>query len=462
MGVTRRSVAGLVVVVLGGIATAQMAVSAQGRSPAPAKKWLTYEQVFESAGRGAPGDMTRDPAGILADLPAITGWAGRGALPRDAGRPRRPAAQAVSRERRRRLGRRPPTTRPKPMACRRGFDLRTATATSEDRNVFVFSRNDDLYAYSLPGKRWRQLTATPASPEEFPRISPDGRKVAYTRANNLYVYDLEAGLERQLTSDGSDVIRNGDPSWVYMEEILGRGGNAFWWSPDSSRLAFMRFDDTPVPIFPIYHADGQHGELETQRYPKAGDANPWVKMGVVRVDNGKTAWMDFEEKADHYIAWPFWSPDSRTLTVQWMNRGQDTLRLFACNPDTGKKTLLVEEKQAAWVEWYKDLTFLPSGAGFVLISDVDRAGSRSTSTAPTAALKKQLTPGGWRVNSIAGVDEKNGWIYFIGRPGKVVGRAADARAARWREPDAGDEGRGRAQACSSRRRRLLHRHGQHA
>jgi dipeptidyl-peptidase 4 len=415
MGVSRRSVAGLVVV-LGGIAAAQMAGSAQGRSPAPAKKWLTYEQAFASAGRGAPGDMTRDPAGILADLPAIAGWLDdehyletrvdpadrqrklfRVSVADGSAVPHRHATEADG--------------------LPSGFDLRTAAATSEDRNLFVFSRNDDLYAYSLPVKKWRQLTATPATPEEFPRISPDGRKVAYTRANNLYVYDLEAGLERQLTSDGSDVIRNGDPSWVYMEEILGRGGNAFWWSPDSSRIVFMRFDDTPVPSFPIYHADGQHGELETQRYPKAGDANPWVKMGVVRVDNGRTAWMDFEEKADHYVAWPFWSPDSRTLTVQWMNRGQDTLRLFACNPDTGKKTLLVEEKQAAWVEWYKDLTFLPSGAGFVLISD--RSGwEQIYFYGADGTLKKQLTPGGWRVNSIAGIDEKNGWIYFVGRPGK--------------------------------------------
>jgi dipeptidyl-peptidase-4 len=88
----------------------------------------------------------------------------------------------------------------------------------------------------------------------------------------------------------------------------------------------MRFDDTPVPSFPIFHADGQHGELERQRYPKAGDPNPWVRMGVASVADNKVAWMDFEEKADHYLAWPFWTPDSKTLTVQWMPRGQDAIR----------------------------------------------------------------------------------------------------------------------------------------
>ena len=111
-----------------------------------------------------------------------------------------------------------------------------------------------------------------------------------------------------------------------MEEILGRGSNAFWWSPDGTRLAFMRFDDAPVPVFPIYHADGQHGTLERTRYPKPGDPNPYVRIGVVSIADGRTTWMDFEEKADHYLAFPKWSVDGRTLFVQWMNRGQDTLQ----------------------------------------------------------------------------------------------------------------------------------------
>ena len=121
-----------------------------------------------------------------------------------------------------------------------------------------------------------------------------------------------------------------------MEEILGRGSNAFWWSPDGTRLAFMRFDDAPVPVFPIYHADGQHGTLERTRYPKAGDPNPYVRIGVVSIADGKTTWMDFEEKADHYLAFPKWSVDGRTLYVQWMNRGQDTLKLFACDAAIGQ------------------------------------------------------------------------------------------------------------------------------
>src|SRR5882762_6006721 len=103
--------------------------------------------------------------------------------------------------------------------------------------------------------------------------SPDGKWLAYTKKdNNLYVEELATREERQVTADGSETILNGYASWVYYEEILGRQSRyrAFWWSPDSKRVAFMRFDESNTPVFPIYWADGQHGRLENQRYPKVG------------------------------------------------------------------------------------------------------------------------------------------------------------------------------------------------
>ena len=188
-----------------------------------------------------------------------------------------------------------------------------------------------------------------------------------------------------------------------MEEILGRGSNAFWWSPDGTRLAFMRFDDAPVPIFPIYHADGQHGELERTRYPKAGDPNPYVRIGVVSVADGKTTWMDFEEKADHYLSFPKWAVDGRTLFVQWMNRGQDTLKLFACDPATGQATAIHQETQRSWVDWYDDLTPLADGS-LLFISDVDgwrhlyryakgdAGGDAADAAAPGASTRSPASP----------------------------------------------------------------------
>lgn len=282
----------------------------------------------------------------------------------------------------------------------------------------VSARQGDLFAVDNETRKSRQLTAT-AGDERNPRLSPGGKHVAYTRDGNLFVYDLESGLERQITTDGSDVVYNGWASWVYMEEILGRtsGNAAFWWSPDSTRLAFMRFDDTPVPIFPIYHADGQHGELEQQRYPKAGDPNPWVAMAVATVADGKVTWMDFDEKADHYIAWPFWTPDGRTLTVQWMNRGQDVIRFYNCDPATGRKTMIFEEKQKAWVEWFEDLAYLKDGS-FLLRSAVD-GWEHLYLYNGNGSLKARLTSGAWRVNGITRIDEDGGYVYFTGKPTKT-------------------------------------------
>lgn len=298
-----------------------------------------------------------------------------------------------------------------------GFNANQAAATTDDLTGFVFRSDGDLYHYDESTERFRRLTATP-SEENNPRFSPDGSWVAYTRDRNLYAYDLEGSVEHQYTTDGSDVVYNGWASWVYFEEILGRGSrySAFWWSPDGSQLAFMRFDDTPVPEFPIYHADGHHGELEVQRYPKSGDPNPWVKMGVVPAEGGEVVWMDFEDRADHYIAWPSWSPDSKTLRVQWMNRGQDTLRFFDCDPTTGAKVQVFEERQDSWVDWFNNIYYFEDGSGYVVLSD--KSGWNHIYIYDNDHNARQVTSGEWRVNSIGAIDEAGDWIYFTGRPDK--------------------------------------------
>ena len=121
--------------------------------------------------------------------------------------------------------------------------------------------------------------------------SPDSSLEAFTRGNDLYVRDVASGKERRLTTDGTDVILNGYASWVYYEEIFGRQTNykAFWWSPDSKKIAYYRFDNTKVPMFPIYSAAGQDGTLKQTRYPKAGETNPEVKIAIVDLATGNTA-----------------------------------------------------------------------------------------------------------------------------------------------------------------------------
>jgi len=293
-----------------------------------------------------------------------------------------------------------------------GVVAAAAAEVSPDYSRFIYSHQNDLYLYIRKTQTLRRLTATPEE-EKNPRLSPDSKHLAYTRANNLYAFDLDSGLEYQITADGSETVYNGWASWVYFEEILGRGSRyaAFWWSPDSRKIAFLRFDDSPVPIFPIFRSTGVHGELENQRYPKSGDPNPKVKLGIVALPDNKVVWADFDENADHYVAWPFWLPASDRLAVQWMNRGQDNIKIFSVDPKTGGKEEILDEKQAAWVEFFEDLYFFKDGSGFLLRSDVD--GWRHLYAYDLKGkLRARLTEGSWQVAGISLVDEKNKWVYF--------------------------------------------------
>jgi dipeptidyl-peptidase-4 len=129
-----------------------------------------------------------------------------------------------------------------------GFKIEDIDATTPDLTRAVLIRDDDLYYLDLVSKSFRRMTTSPGQ-ERNPLFSPDGRWVAYTRDNNLFAYDLEDGVEHQYTTDGNSSVYNGWASWVYYEEIIGRPSHfkAFWWSPDSSQIVFMRFDDSPVP-----------------------------------------------------------------------------------------------------------------------------------------------------------------------------------------------------------------------
>ena len=283
------------------------AVPAAGQTRS-AKKIFTYEQVFGGAQPGPPGAGADRPS-LMGQLPTISGWADDQhylETRQDPADKQMKTFKVTAVDGSATVYQAPPgTARP----GTGGFGGGRGTGggvSSPDGTRTVSARDRDLVLTEVATQQTRQLTANPGE-ERIPRFSPDGNWIAYTRDGNLFAYDIPNGLEHQYTDDGNDVIYNGWASWVYMEEILGRATAyaAFWWSPDSKKLAFLRFDDSPVPVFPIYHADGQHGELERQRYPKAGDPNPYVQLGIASVGDGKVTWADFDPKADHYVAWPY-------------------------------------------------------------------------------------------------------------------------------------------------------------
>lgn len=278
----------------------------------------------------------------------------------------------------------------------------------KEGNGRVYLKGDDIY-YEKDGHT-RQLTSTAAA-EKNPLLSPDGKRVAFTRDNNLYSISLEDGKEVQYTQDGSDLILNGWASWVYYEEILGRGSRyrAFWWSPDSKTIAFFRSDDSQVPMFPIYNSEGLHGYLEKTRYPKAGDPNPEVKVGMVAAEGGPVVWADFNEKDDQYFGMPFWREDGSGLLVQWMNRDQNNLKLYEVNPANGLKKELYDEKQPTWIDWIADI--YPLSDGFLMIRDYD-GWEQIYYHHTDGSLKNKVTHGPMWGTRIVKVDEPSKTIYF--------------------------------------------------
>ncbi len=284
-------------------------------------------------------------------------------------------------------------------------------------DVEVYVKENDIFIRQ-GNHAERQLTRSPDVEEKNPTLSPDNRYVAFTRDNDLYAVQVADGREIRYTSDATDVIYNGWASWVYFEEILGRGSRykAFWWAPNSQTLAFMRFDDTQVPMFPIYGSKGQHGYLEQTRYPKAGDPNPEVKVGFVPVEGGDVTWAAFNEKDDQYFGQPYWSFDSSNLMVQWMNRDQTNLKFYEVDPKTGAKKAIYDEKQSAWIDLSHSerITYLKDNEHYILKSD-KTGWAHYYLYHLDGTLVNPITNGEWQVSSLELVDEKNKVIYFTAR-----------------------------------------------
>jgi len=170
---------------------------------------------------------------------------------------------------------------------------------------------------------------------------------------------------------------------------------------------------SPVPKFPIFSSKGVHGDLEWEHYPMAGDPNANVKLGIVHLKNKNMVWVEEDETVDQYTAWPFWTPDSKELFYQVLNRGQDTLQILSADPNTGKNKEIYTESQTTWVEFFEDIYIFEDGSGYILRSDKD--GWRHLYYYDmNGKLINRITGGAWTVDEIKYIDEDNGVIYFKG------------------------------------------------
>jgi dipeptidyl-peptidase-4 len=279
-----------------------------------------------------------------------------------------------------------------------------------------------LYYYPFNGDRAFRLTFDPYVEEEF-SFSPDGRQAAFVRRNNLYVINLEEQRqEKQLTTSGTDQILNGKFDWVYQEEVYGRGNwKAYWWSPDSSHLAFMQVDDRPVPEFTVVDHIPARLTIEEWDYPKAGDPNPVVKLGILPVVGGHVRWVDLSKYSamEFLIVNVSWTPDSSRVVYQVQNREQTWLDLNIVTTSGEAPNTMFREQTKAWVDpigppvWMKDGSFLWLS---------DRSGFRHLYRYPGPRIApQQLTKGEWDIRSFHGIDENGAWMYFSASERSPIG-----------------------------------------
>jgi len=283
----------------------------------------------------------------------------------------------------------------------------------------VFTYHGDLFTLDRGSGRITRRTATEGD-EEDPTFSPDGKRVAYSRDHDLFVLDLESGAEIPLTTTGSDSVLNGVLDWVYMEELFTRGNvRAYWWSPDGARLAFLEIREAPVPEFPLVDWIPLGASYKLQRYPRPGDANPLVRVGIVGADGSDVTWADVDTGDDSYIARVYWLGDSRAVAIEKLNRNQDRLSLLFADARTGETELVFDESSDTWVNVTYLHHYYEKKRQFIWGSERDGHSHLYLFNLDGSPIRR-LTSGDWEVTSLDGVDESKGKVYFTANEKSVL------------------------------------------
>jgi dipeptidyl-peptidase-4 len=297
-----------------------------------------------------------------------------------------------------------------------------------DGQTLLVPEADDVFVVDVRTAAVRALVRTPEK-EEFAEASPDGKLVAFVRRSDLWVVDVATGRETRLTHDGSDTLLNGRLDWVYEEELASRSGQAFAWSPDSRSIAYLQLDQSRVPKFPIVDFIPVRNEVEWQRYPEPGAPNSIVRVGVVGLEKGGAPGpprlVSFTQDDVYVLPQLAWTPDSRSVAFQHMNRAQSELELRLLpvpqSPAAplGAPRAVLTERSKAWVNTFGAPRFLKDGRRFLWMSE--REGFAHLYLCDLAGGCRAVTQGPWTVDgrvSFAGsepafvMDERSGFLYF--------------------------------------------------
>ena len=275
--------------------------------------------------------------------------------------------------------------------------------------AILFVGPNSLSWYDLKTEQAKTLLAGKAAIADA-KISPDGKWVSFVREHNLYVVSTVDAKEHALTTGGSEEIRKGELDWVYPEEL--NISTAYWWSPDSSSVAFFEMDERKVTQYPMVNFESPTGEAEMERYPVGGGNNPIVHVYVVAAAGGKPRLMDTGAETNQYIPRVRWLPDSKRVAIERMNRKQSQIELLFADAASGKSTVTLTDTDAYWINVSDDLYFFKDGKRFLWSSE--RSGYRHLYLYDISGKQTaQLTKGDWEVSMLEAVDESKGIVYFL-------------------------------------------------
>lgn len=295
-----------------------------------------------------------------------------------------------------------------------------------DSQHILFDANGQLWYYSLATGTAVAMSSAEDSAGD-PKFSPDGKLLSYVRKHNLVVRPVSGGDEKSLTSDKGEDLLNGEVDWVYAEELAVRSN--YFWSPGGGKIIFLQMDESKVPTYPITDFIPQHPTVSQEKYPKVGDPNPQVRLGVVGANGGGIKWIKLTDDPDIYIPRFGWIRDGLAWATV-LNRAQDQLDLYFIDTENGKSRRVLHEKDETWIEVNDQFEPLKSGDKFLWWSWRDGhthlylySFDKANPLAADAKLVNQVTKGDFEVFDLDGVDENAGFVY-------VTSNAGDARQRR--------------------------------
>lgn len=298
---------------------------------------------------------------------------------------------------------------------------------SPDSQALLFIAARELFWYDLKSQSAKRLVGEVKGQEpegggadiDDAKVSPDSHWVSFLRNHDLWVTSVADGEPRQLTKGGSEDLHDGELDWVYPEELDLE--TAYWWAPDSSKIAFLQLDEHVVQKYPLVNELSYAGSVTEEQFPAAGSPNPVARVGVVDTQGGDVRWMDTGSDPSVLLARVAWLPDSQRVAIERLNRVQNHLELLFAEASSGKCQTVLTEQDKYWINLNDDLYFFADGRRFLWASE--RSGFRHLYLYDISGKQiAQLTRGDWEIEDGAMVDEQAQTVYFTSTKNSPIER----------------------------------------